>query len=245
MINKKNNINIAIIGYGRFGRLLAEIMSDLGQIFIIDKIDIKNNKLKKIAYKDLGEMDIIIPAVPISAFKNVIKKMKPYLGPGTIVMDVCSVKVWPCFWMKKYLPRDIKIIGTHPMFGPDSAKYGLKGLTMVFCPVRIKNSELKNIMYYFRKKKLDVLVMTPENHDKEAAISLSLVHFIGRALGAMKIKPQQVSTLGYDRLLTVNETVENDSLELFYDMHKFNPYAEKERKKYIKSLEKLNSKLNP
>ena len=237
------NINIVIIGYGRFGQLLAEIMAGMGRIHIISQQKTKIKKFKRIKYKDLKKMDLIIPAVPISVFENVIKKIKGHLKSGSIVMDVCSVKSLPCQWMKKNLPNDIGILGTHPMFGPDSARYGLKGLSMVFCPIRIKNSKLKEVMQYFRKKKLDVLVMTPEAHDKEAAISLSLVHFIGRGLSRMKIKPQQVSTLGYDRLLTVNETVENDTIELFYDMHKFNPYAEKERNKYLKSLIKLNNKL--
>lgn len=236
--------NIAIIGYGRFGSLLAEMLKKDGEIHIISRTKVKNRNYKKIDYKDLKNMDWVILAAPISAFLSVIKKIAPLLKPEALVMDVCSVKVWPCRWMKNHLPKTVKILGAHPMFGPDSARYGLKGLSMVFCPVRLKNFELREVMGIFREKELSTVVMSPAAHDREAAISLALVHFIGRGLGKMKIKPQQVSTLGYDRLLAVNETVENDTMELFRDMHRYNPFASKLRKKYLNYLSQIDECLN-
>ena len=240
---KRNKLKIVIIGYGRFGKLFYKMLLPYGDVFVIEKKKIKRKSVTQINCKDIGMADWVIPAVPISELEKVLKKIGPSLSSGTLVMDVCSVKANPIKWLKKYLSKNIEILGTHPMFGPDSAKTGLQGLQIILCPIRISSKNLNKIKTIFKKLKLKIIEATPENHDKQAAISLSLVHFIGRGLNSIKIKKQEISSLGFERLLTVNETVTNDTWQLFYDMHKYNPYAEGERKKYIKALKKLENKL--
>ena len=46
--------------------------------------------------------------------------------------------------MERLLPATASILGTHPMFGPDSARGGVAGLPMILCPVRIAARELEN-----------------------------------------------------------------------------------------------------
>lgn len=237
-------MNICIIGYGRFGKLLTEILSPHGRIFVISRSRIQNRKVKQIDYKDLEKMDWVIPAVPIFKTEETLQKINPHLKPGSLVMDVCSVKNLPCKWLKKHIGKSVQILGTHPMFGPDSAKYGLEGLQVVMCPLRISSGKYNQIKRIFRTLKLKVIEKAPKEHDRQAARSLSLVHFLGRALGEMKIKQQEISTLGYERLLGVNETVNNDTWQLFYDIQKFNPYAEKERKKLRESLQQIEKKID-
>ena len=111
------------------------------------------------------------------------------------------------------------------------------------CPIRISDEKFNELTNFFKDFKLNVVQTTPEDHDRQAATSLALVHFLGRGLGKMGIKPQLVSTLGYERLLKVNETVENDTLELFEDMHKYNPYAEEVRSQLIKNLKDIDESL--
>lgn len=231
---------IAIIGYGRFGRLLVKLLCPYGQVFVIHPRKIINRSIKQIKYQDLKNIDWVIPAVPISVLPAVLKKMSPYLKDGSLVMDVCSVKVRPCQWLKQYLPKDVELLGTHPMFGPDSAKHGLKNLQIIFCPVRISLSRLRQISDIFKKIQLNVITTTPKNHDQQAAKSLALVHFIGRALSEIKIKKQRISSLGFERLLSVDETVTNDTWQLFYDMHKYNPYAKKMRASYMGALHNID-----
>lgn len=186
--------------------------------------------------------DIIIISCAISDFEKTVKEIRKLLRNGTIVMDVCSVKIMPCEAMKKYLPKNIEILGTHPMFGPDSAKNGLSGLKIVLCPVRITDGNLSFIKNFFKKLHLEIIETTPGKHDKESARSLCLVHFLGRGLEKMKIKKMPISTMGYERLLQVSENVTNDSMELFRDMQKFNPYAKKEREELLKALRQIDEK---
>ena len=42
--------------------------------------------------------------------------------------------------MLKILPEDCDIICTHPMFGPESGKYGWQGLTFLYEKVRISDT---------------------------------------------------------------------------------------------------------
>jgi len=240
----KDKLNIAIIGYGRFGRILAEILYPFGKIFIISQRQIKNKKVKQIDYADLKLMDWVIPAVPISALKKTLKKISPNLAKGSLVMDVSSVKVYPCQWLKKYLPKNMEILGTHPMFGPDSAKYGLDGMQMVICPVRVSSKRLKQVINIFRKLGLKIIKTTSQKHDRQSAVSLAMVHFVGRGLEKIGIKEQEISTLGFKILLQVCENVNNDTWELFYDMHHYNPYAKKIRESFLRSLQEVNLMLS-
>ena len=239
----KNNLNIAIIGYGRFGELLAKILSPFGNIFVISSKPVRKIKFKKIEITDLPQMDWVIPAVPISALKDTLRKIAPHLKKGVLVTDVCSVKFYPCKWLKKYLPSDIEITGTHPMFGPDSAKNGLKDLQIVVCPLRQSEKTLIYLEKIFSKMGLEIIKTTPEFHDKEVAKCLALVHFIGRGLEKIKVKKQKITTLGFERLLRVNETVSNDTWQLFLDISRFNPYTSKVRKDFIQALRSIDSEI--
>lgn len=236
-------MKIAIIGYGRFGKLLSGILAPYGEIFISEKKPIRDKSINLIQQKELILMDWVILAVPISELEKILEDIKPHLKKGCLVMDVSSVKVHPCRWLKRHLPRQVEILGTHPMFGPDSAKDGLEGLKIVVCPVRISSNKLKELTRIFKDMKLEVIRTTPKKHDQEAAKSLSLVHFLGRALGMMKIGKQNITTLGYERLLLVNETVNNDSWQLFLDMHRYNPYARKIRRKFLEEAGKIDRKI--
>jgi len=240
--NKKNKI--AIIGMGRFGILLADLLSPYGEIFVISRKNITKCKFKQIQYSDLGEMDIVIPAVPISKFEQTLKDINKYLKPRSLVMDVCSVKVAPCRSMKKIIRKDVEILGTHPMFGPDSAKNGCQGLQVVICPLRINEKRLKIIEGIFKALELRIIYVTPAEHDRQVAKSLAFVHFLGRGLSLINLKNQSITTLGFERLMAVNETVNNDSKELFLDMQHYNPYSNKIRQDFIKALIALNNEIN-
>lgn len=189
------------------------------------------------------QADWVFVSVAISATEDKIKEIAPLLKKGSLVMDVCSVKVFPSQWLEKYISQDNEIMATHPMFGPDSAKNGTKDLQWILCPLRISSDRLVEVKDILNKLEVKIIETTPEDHDMQAAKSLSLVHFIGRGLEDFGYKDQQITTLGFERLLRVMETVTNDSFQLFLDMQKFNPYAEEARENFIASLNKVNKKV--
>ncbi len=248
---------ISIIGFGNFGTLLASI---LNQHFAVSVYHYKKNKeydnkakkirVKLVDIKIASKADIVILSVPISKTKETIKKIAPLMKNGAILMDTCSVKVRPCKWLKKYTPKNIQIIGTHPMFGPTTTKFNLdkqtwnlENLQIVLCPLRLQNERFIELKNYFNKLKLKVITTTPEDHDKQNAKTLSFVHFIGRSLLASDIGHQKIYTPGYLDLLSILPHTTSDNWQLFYDINNYNPYSDKLREKFRDAGLKIEEKI--
>jgi prephenate dehydrogenase len=241
-------MTIGIIGFSRFGQLLAKILKPYAEVIVCNRSD-KSLEAKELgvewsSLEQVSQCDWVIVSVAISATEEMIKQIAPLLKKGNLVTDVCSVKVLPSQWLEKYISQDNEIMATHPMFGPDSAKNGTKDLQWVLCPLRISESTLDKVKDVLNKLEVKIIETTPEEHDREAAVSLSLVHFIGRGLEESGFKEQEIKTLGFERLLRVMETVTNDSFQLFLDMQKYNPYAKEARERFIESLQKVDDKIN-
>lgn len=85
-------------------------------------------------------LDIIILSVSIISFEDVLKNIDSSIFKGKLIIDVLSVKMHAKSVMLKILPEDCDIICTHPMFGPESGKYGWQGLTFLHEKVRISDT---------------------------------------------------------------------------------------------------------
>jgi len=214
---------------GRFGTLLFNI--------------IKKNFPEALLVEKIEEADVIFPCVPIRAFEAVIKEIAPKLKSGALVIDVCSVKVHPVKVMLKHLPENIDIVASHPLFGPDSARDGLKNLPLVLWPVRIDRKKFNKIVKTAKKFGLSVHIMSPEEHDRITAFSQLYTHLIGRIGQELKIKRSPIDTLGFKRLFSVQDQVTNDTEELFFDMNRFNTFAPKMRKKVLVALVEVEKML--
>lgn len=237
---------LGIIGYGRFGAVLYRMLKSY---FTIVVHDTSKKQVKGVTYVSLPEVcqsDVVVFAVPISKLEAVVKKAKKHLSKQQTVMDVSSVKVHP----KNIFSTHLKDSGvyqllTHPMFGPDSTKDGFKGLPVMihglFAP--------RNVVHYwkalFKKIGLEVAEMTPEEHDKEAAFSQGVTHFMGRVLDDMNLKPTSIDTKGFKVLMETVEQTCNDTWELFKDLQHYNPYTKKMRKKLEDSFHHVQNQLMP
>lgn len=224
---------IAVIGYGRFGKFFSKFLKKLGRVRIFDI---------RTPLHSLKEFDWIMLAVPISKMDRVTKKISPFLKKGSLVFDVCSVKIWPCKIMQKNLPKNISIIGTHPLFGPDSAKHGLKAHIIGVTPIRTTAKHLHALLNFFKSIGLRVIKTTPEKHDKAVAKTQALVHFLSRAVPPINKEP--LSTATYKTLAKIFESLQHDTLELFFDMQTKNPYAKKIRKEFLDRCVALEKKIS-
>ncbi|MEK7624100.1 MAG: prephenate dehydrogenase/arogenate dehydrogenase family protein [Patescibacteria group bacterium] len=166
-----------VIGYGRFGKLWANSLAQFGRVLAHDKGIPSCSPLANVA-----KSDILFLAVPISQFESSVQELLPVLEPKTIVVDMCSVKVYPTEVLQRLLPQEQAFATTHPLFGPDSvAESGIKGKKIVFCPIRLSEDQENELHTLFATLGLVVIVTTPEIHDEHMARSQALVHFLGRA----------------------------------------------------------------
>lgn len=236
---------IVIIGYGRFGRLLGSYLKQYFQVFIYDKnLKLKLEKgIQRCSIYDLRFMEVTILSVPINKFRSVLKKLSPYLNPNVLVIDVCSVKEQPIKWMKEYLPKNTSILGTHPLFGPDSIGKNLIGKNIVICPVRISYSKLKLISRSLSSLGLKITKMSPKKHDQLIASTLFLTQFVGRGLNVFDISSTLPLTENFQKLLQVIGSSTSDSIELFSDIYRYNRYAKQIPIKIIGNFNKLRRKI--
>ena len=214
---------IGIIGYGRFGKVLHNLLLKTFDVLVYDF----NKSMKDIELSSLEEVldcSLVFVAVPISLFEGCIKEISKFNLYNTTILDVCSVKVYPVRIMEKNLAEHVGIIGTHPHFGPDSYT-PFRELKITLCPIRDINNRILEVREVFESLSIGVTQMTPDEHDRIAASSQGITHFIGRVLKEAGVRSTKINTLGFNELLGVIEQTCNDSWDLFRDLQKYNPYT--------------------
>ena len=248
MSNNKNHItSLGIVGFGAFGQLAA---LHLGQHFEITAYDPSPNVAK--AAKDLGvrltslravsQADVILIAAPVSSFEQVVGEIAVACRPGALVVDVGSVKIVPADIMRRLLPNHVDIVATHPLFGPQSAKTGVEGLKIAICPIQGKQHT--RLAALLRKMLgLTVIMTTPEEHDKEAAVVQGLTHLIAKVLLRMGPLPKRMTTKSFDLLCEAISMVQHDAPEVFEAIERANPYAETVRHRFFDLAASLSVEL--
>lgn len=246
---KKNKKSLGIIGIGQFSEFfIPHLKPFFSEIHITSKTD-KTKIAGKLgvscsSLEEVCRQDVLMLAMPISEITNVLEEIKDKIKKDCIVLDVCSVKAFPIKEMKRLLPKDAQILGTHPLFGPQSGKNGIDSLQIVLCPERISDKNYREIKSIFKNMKLDIKETSAKKHDEVMAYTQSLTHFFSRA--AAHIIPFEdfaFTTPSAKRLKDIIFEVKDDSEQLFLDMQALNPYAAKTRKKFLKELNKLDDKI--
>ena len=186
----------------------------------------------------------MIPHTIIQLWDTTIKNCSCILLLNDNFFNFMNLKVDPVNQMVKYLPKSVEIIGTHPMFGPDSGKNGVKDLPLVFCPIRLCESNESFWRKYFLDLGLKIIDLTPDEHDLEAAYTQGITHFLGRILNDMELKDSKIATLGYQKLLDIIEQTCNDPYQLFIDLQMRNPHTNEMRNRLSDSFSKFMDILN-
>ncbi len=239
-------VNLGLIGFGRFGQFVSKHLRVRLNLVVWDLKDLRKKAaalgVRWGTLEEAASQPIVLLAVPISELPACLESVVPHLSPRALLMDCCSVKVKPVEWMLRAVPEATEIIGLHPLFGPQSGRGGVAGMTVVICPARSTKAEL--LKGFLEEGGLAVHVTTPAEHDRAMAATQALTQFIGRALVETGIKEGPLKTPAYDRLMKMVEFVRSDSPELFHDMHRLNPFAADERRRLLEALLKIHRELD-
>lgn len=234
-------MKIGIIGDGRFGAYLGEQFEKALQHHICVGDD------KEEDYEAIADIsDIIFFAVPIASLKKSLEQYKKYATKQTtILVDVCSVKIHPLKVFQEVLPDRLDYyVGTHPLFGPQSAPVSCAGQRVVICNETSQGS----VSVKVRDLLVDSLGLVPihstaENHDFEMARTQVLNHFVGRVAKSMLLARTPMATATHDKFMDIVDIISGNDYGLFYDMNVYNPYAETMRKAFIQHAEEVDEQL--
>ncbi|MCU0242827.1 MAG: prephenate dehydrogenase/arogenate dehydrogenase family protein, partial [Vicinamibacteria bacterium] len=192
---------VGIFGLGRFGQMVYDHLRARVAVRVWTRDARKLAGLPEAAsFEEAAECDIVILTVAISAMEVTCRRLAPLMRPEQIVIDTCSVKVEPVRMMQQLLPASVALLGTHPLFGPDSGKDGIAGLKIVLCPVRIDAQRYAGIQDFLRSLGLVIIEATPEEHDRQAARTQALFHTLAQTLRRLNWGQDAIATPGPEAL---------------------------------------------
>lgn len=240
-----NNPSLGIIGLGAFGRLMARHLQPHFRLCAHDPAlppGAEADGVVLVSLPDTAGCAIVVLAVPVGQLADTARAIGPFLRPGTLVLDVGSVKTVPAGIMLRELPDHVGIVATHPLFGPQSARDGIKGLKVAVCPVR--GTAAPRVGAFLRRALgLQVIMTTPDAHDREAAMVQGLTHLIAKVLVQMEPLPTRMTTRSFDLLMQGVGLVRYDVPEVFQAIERSDPYAREVRRRFFNLASELDAEL--
>lgn len=149
------------------------------------------------------EADLVLVAVPVGSFLDLIEKARPGLRKGAVVTDVGSVKGRLVFDMEAAMPEGVHFVGSHPITGSDRsgvehADAGLfDGARCIVTPTEGTDpAALDAVSALWKALGSDVVFLDPDVHDRIYAAVSHLPHLVAYAVmsAVAEIDP---ASLGY------------------------------------------------
>ncbi len=203
-MNKKITLpkTLAIIGVGLIGGSLGLCLKEkLGdEIFItglcrteesmknaveLGAVDYASADIEKV----VGNAEIIFLSPPVLQIVPMVKKILPYLKPGTILTDAGSTKKYIADELKKILPSDIYYIGGHPMTGREksgvtaaSADLFKNKVYVIISNPDVPSDAYEKLFGLLQLTEASFTALEIERHDRCAAIISHVPHVAAAAL---------------------------------------------------------------
>lgn len=242
---------LGLIGLGAFGQLAARHLAPHFAIRAFDPAPDAATRaaalgLESVSLAEAASCPIVVLAMPVQALEQVCAEIAPHLREGALVLDVCSVKVRPMQTMRTLLPPHVRVVGTHPLFGPESARDDIAGLQIVLCrdPDHGGAEDVACVRDFVTDRlKLQAFEATPADHDRTMAVVQGLTHLVAKVLSRMNAEKQPFTTVSFDLMMKSADMLRNDSEQLFRAIEQMNPYAGEVRHKFFEAARKLDESL--
>jgi prephenate dehydrogenase len=194
---------------------------------------------------EVEESDVVLLSVPIEKTVEVIVQVASRMHPGSLLMDVTSLKSEPMKAMTKYAPIGVEVLGTHPMFGPTMSS--LKGQTIILTPAKGRTEIwLPRMRSLFESDGARIEVLDADEHDEIMAVVQALTHFAYIGIGAtLKALDFDVETSRkfmspvYEIMIDFVGRILDQNPELYASIQK-NPKAVKVRQTFIGECMRLS-----
>ncbi len=238
---------VGIIGVGAFGEFMLKYLIPYFNVVVCDRhrdlsqIE-KSYNLKVDTLEAVCASDIVVLCVPVNHLADAAADIKNFIKPGQLVIDLCSVKCMPIKILQDAFDKDVELLSLHPLFGPQSGKFGIHGMNVALCNI---NSKRAACVTDFLTKTLGLVVheTTPERHDQEMAYVQGLTHMIAKIFTYMDIPEIHQKTKTYTLLDEMVEMIRYDSEELFNAIQRDNPYVDGTKQKFFAAVRALEERL--
>ncbi|MEN2973952.1 MAG: prephenate dehydrogenase [Candidatus Caldarchaeales archaeon] len=239
-------MDLAIIGLGAFGSWLVQQYLDLGLKIKAYDLDLeKATKFEPLGVticRDLGEavkdVDVVIISVALGSAHRIIMDASKDMERG-IIVDVSSLKK-PVYSTLKNLPKSLKPVCIHPLFGPSSK--GFVGKVVALIPVRDVVEELDIAEKMMPGARF--VSVTAEEHDEAMAYILSLTHILSLAIVDLlkdveEKKYGELSGTSFKQMCKMVDLVLSESRETLTSIIYYNEDTEKIFKRLLDNLYKI------
>lgn len=241
--------NLGLIGFGNFGRFLAAHLRPHFDVLVADARAIDPDEASRagvcaVKANVAAAQPLVVLAVPVQHLEALLAQIAPHVAPDALVLDVSSVKMRPVELMSRALPGGTRIVGTHPLFGPQSGAGGITGLPVALCPARADETSIACVRHFLsRTLGLRVIETSPEEHDSQMAHVQGLTHLISRALAELNVPDSPLATVAYQRLIAMRSNLQHDSADLFMTIERENPFAAGVRRAFLDKLIELERRI--
>ena len=191
---------IAIVGMGLIGGSVAKAVRRLGlarQILGYDSNEENHKEIKSEQLADylsdapdkkLSQADLVLLAVPVNSFKEVLPLILPNISSKAILTDTGSVKSPIMKIMTSPEYKNIRFVGGHPIagsenFGPAAAQQDLfSGKRFILTPGENTDKDcIRVVRKFWESLGAEVSQMDVEYHDKIFASVSHLPHLLAYA----------------------------------------------------------------
>ncbi len=190
---------LVVGGTGAMGRWCASFLKRSGfDVAIASRGDASevavSLDVRQASIDDAGDFDVVVLSVPIDAIEASAARIGPRMRPGSLLMDLSSLKKGPMAAMLRHAPPETEVLGVHPLFGPDTES--VEGRNVVLVPSGRSSRWLPVVRELFEHAGARVTTATAEEHDKKMAVVQGLTHFMyiawGRTLESLAIRPDDL-----------------------------------------------------
>jgi prephenate dehydrogenase len=241
------NDDVALLGYGRFGRALGQLVVEAGvRLRAYDPAALVPPEYRAHSLSDLTRgASFVVVAVPVPQMRAALVDLREHLTADQVVLDVGSVKVRPASALEDVLGDAIPWCGTHPLFGPVSLALAERPLRVVICPARQHPGAAARVRALYERIGCEVIEQTAEGHDRVMAHTHALTFFVAKGMidagAGMEVPFAPPSFQAISRTI---ETVRSDGGHLFAAIARDNPFAAEARKQLVAALAAIDVALD-
>ncbi|WP_243360114.1 prephenate dehydrogenase/arogenate dehydrogenase family protein [Fundidesulfovibrio terrae] len=215
---------LTVVGAGgKMGRLFVSRCRREGLACFELDAPLESEASREAASRALPRTDMVLLCVPAQAMASVLAQLGPLIPKGSVVADICSVKVRPLEEMMLLHPGPV--VGTHPLFGPRPAEG--EELRVAVCPGRSEEAA-RQVEELMAKLGFAPFRTTAEEHDRAMAYvqGLNFVSTVAYlAAQASHDEFDRFLTPSFRRRLDAAKKLILEDADLFRLIYEANPFS--------------------